>query len=119
VRGCDWAVAIGCLGAGAGLVGFWGLRFAQGKVALGEYVMRLHLAAEYVTAAALIAGGIATLIKPRARLSEVLVGLGLGLVVYASIQSGAFYPEEREIRILLWFTLVFAFAVLGLRLATL
>ena len=116
---CDWIVALFNVGAGIGVVGFWVQRFAAKRVATGQPVMRLHLAAEFVTAAALIAGGIATFVSARAPATLVTVGLGLGLLVYASVQSPAFYPEEPQARALLWVTLVAAVLVFALRVATL
>jgi hypothetical protein len=47
------------------------------------------------------------------------VGIGLGLLVYACVQSPAFYPNEPEIRATLWLTLLGAIAVFVLRVATL
>jgi hypothetical protein len=116
---CDWIVALFCLGAGAGVIGFWTLRLAARRVPVHESVMRFHLSAELVTGAALIAASIATFVDARAPATLVLVGLGLGLLVYASVQSPPFYPDEPLIRISLWATLVAAAAVFALRLATL
>ncbi len=116
---CDWIVALFCLGAGVGVIGFWTQRLAARHVALHESVMRLHVSAELVTGAALLAAGIATFVDARAPATLVLVGLGLGLLVYASVQSPAFYPDEPLIRISLWATLISALAVFVLRLATL
>jgi hypothetical protein len=115
----DWIVALFCLGSGAGVVGFWVQRLAARRVDSKQYVMRLHVAAEFVTGAALIAGAIATFADARAPATLVLVGVGLGLLVYASVQSPAFYPDEKQTRISLWVTLVAAVAVFALRLATL
>jgi hypothetical protein len=115
----DWVVALFGVGGGAGVFGFWMRRFAQKKVATREYIMRLHLVAEFVTAAALIAGGAATFVEARAPATLVTVGLGLGLLVYAAVQSPAFYPDERLVRAQLWLTLVVTVAVFVLRVATL
>ena len=116
---CDWIVALICLGSGAGVVGFWVQRLAARRVALDQQVMRLHLVAEFVTGGMLFAGGIATFVDARAPTTLVLVGVALGLLVYASVQSPAFYPDERQTRIALWFTLALAAGALVLRLATL
>jgi hypothetical protein len=116
---CDWIVALYCLGAGAGVLGFWIQRLAAGRVPKGDPVMRHHLAAEFTTAAGLFAGGIGTIWSPRHGVSVALVGLGLGLLFYASIQSPPFYPEERLVRVSLWGTLVTAALALILRLVTL
>lgn len=116
---CDWIIALFCLGAGVGVIGFWLQRLASGRVALDQLVMRLHLAAEFVTGGALIAASIATFVDARGKATFVVVGLALGLLVYASIQSSAFYPDEPATRASLWLTLVSAVTVLILRLATL
>jgi hypothetical protein len=81
--------------------------------------MRLHVIAEFVTSGALIAGGIATFVDARAPATLVIVGVAIGLLVYACVQSPAFYPDERQTRVSLWVTLVAGVAVLALRLATL
>ena len=116
---CDWIVALFCLGAGIGVIGFWVQRLAVGRVALDQRVMQLHLAAEFTTGGALIAAAIATFVDARAPATLVLVGVGLGLLVYASVQSPAFYPEEKVVRVSLWLTLVSAAVVFALRVATL
>jgi hypothetical protein len=115
----DWIVAIYCLGAGAGVLGFWVQRLAAGRVAVGDPLMRHHVAAEFTTAAGLFAGGIATIASARHGVSVALVGVGLGLLFYASIQSQPFYPEERMVRVSLWGTLITAAFALILRLVTL
>src|SRR6266540_3173131 len=116
---CDWLVAIYCLAAGAGVIGFWVVRLSARRVALGDAVMRHHLAAEFVTGCALLAGGIATFASPRHGVTLTTVGLGIGLLVYASLQSQPFYPDEPEIRAALWFTLALAVTAFVFRLATL
>jgi hypothetical protein len=116
---CDWIVALFCLGSGVGVAGFWIQRLATHRVDLAQHVMRLHLVAEFVTGGTLLAGGIATFVDARAPATLVIVGLALGLLVYASIQSPAFYPDERQTRVSLYGTLIGAVAVLVLRLATL
>jgi hypothetical protein len=119
VSWCDWIVALFCVGSGVGVVGFWLQRLAARRVPLDQHVIRLHLVAELVTGGALIAGGIATFVNARAPATLVIVGVALGLLVYASIQSPAFYPDERLTRASLWLTLIGAIAVFALRLATL
>lgn len=115
----DWIVALFCVGSGAGVFGFWMLRFAQKKVATGDHIIRLHLAAEFITAAALIAAGIATFVDARAPATLVTVGVGLGLLVYAAVQSPALYPDERFVRVQLWVIFVVTTAMFVLRVATL
>ena len=67
----------------------------------------------------MIAGGIATFVDARAPVTLLVVGVALGLLVYASVQSPAFYPDEKATRVSLWLTLATALTVLVLRLATL
>ena len=116
---CDWIVALFCLAAGIGVVGFWVQRLAVGRVALDQRVLQLHLAAEFTTGGALIAAAIATFVDARAPATLVLVGVGLGLLVYAAVQSPALYPQDRLIRVGLWVLLGLTVAVFGLRVATL
>jgi hypothetical protein len=115
----DWIVGLYCLATGSGVAGYWAVRLSAHKVVLDQYVIRLHVAAEYVTAGALIAGGIATFVSARAPATLVTVGLGLGLLVYAAVQSPAFYPEERQTRVALALTAVATLLVFALRVATL
>jgi len=119
MRLSDWIVALFCLGSGVGIAGFWIQRLATKKVDLDQPVMRLHVAAEFVTCGALGAGGIATFVDARAPATLVLVGVALGLLVYACLQSPAFYPNERRTRVSLWITLIAAAAVFVLRVTTL
>jgi len=119
MRASDWIVGLFCLGCGVGLVGFWTQRLMQKKVETHRYVMQLHLVAEFITAAALLGGGVATFVSARAPGTVVTVGLGLGLLVYAAVQSPAFYPNERLIRGQLWTIFVLTTAVFVLRVATL
>ena len=116
---CDWIVGLYCLGCGVGLVVYWSARLVARQVPLDDSVMRHHLAAEFFAAAALIAGGVATFSSARAPGTLVTVGLGLGLLVYAAVQSPALYPQDRLIRVGLWVLLGLTVAVFGLRVATL
>jgi hypothetical protein len=116
---CDWIVALFCLGSGVGIAGFWIQRLVTHQVDRSQHVMRLHVIAEFVTCGALIAGAIATFVDARAPATLVLVGVALGLLVYACLQSPAFYPDEKTTRVSLWLTLVAALTVLILRLSTL
>ncbi|HJT37281.1 MAG TPA: hypothetical protein VJ818_02555 [Actinomycetota bacterium] len=119
MRWSDWIVSLFCLGSGVGVILFWTQRLMQKKVETHRYVMRLHLVAESITAAALIGGGVSTFVAARAPGTVVTVGLGLGLLVYAAVQSPAFYPEERFVRGQLWVIFVLTTAVFVLRAATL
>jgi len=119
VEWSDWIVALYCFGSAAGVIGFWIARLSAKRVAIGDAVMRHHVAAEFVTGAALLTAGIATVVRARNPISVCLVGLGLGALLYAGIQSQPFYPDEPAIRASLWGTLVTAVFVLALRLATL
>jgi hypothetical protein len=116
---CDWIVALFCLSAGIGIIGFWLQRLVAKGVALSQPVMRFHLAAELITGAVLTLGAIATFVDARAPRTVATVGLGLGLLVYASVQSPPFYPEDKRIRATLWLTAFAAVGVFLLRVATL
>jgi hypothetical protein len=116
---CDWIVGLFCLASGVGVAGFWAMRFASRRVDTGQQMIRLHLVAEFATASALIAAGIGTFVDARAGTTLVLVGVSLGLLVYASVQSPAFYPDEPPVRALLWVTLLGAILIFVYRLVTL
>ena len=116
---CDWIVALFCLSAGVGVIGFWVERLVARQVALDQPVMRFHLAAEFVTGTVLTAAAVATFLDARAPGTVAMVGLGLGLLVYASVQSPPFYPDDKRIRVTLWLTLVATVAVFVFRVATL
>jgi hypothetical protein len=116
---CDWVVAIYCFLAGAGIAGFWVARLAAGRARMSEPLIRNHVIAEFMTAWALVIAGAATMRDARAGVTVALVGLGSGLLVYASVQSPPFYPDEPVIRYALWATLVSTIVVFGLRVATL
>ena len=115
----DWIVGLYCIGAGLGVLGFWIARLAAKKVEKQQYTMQLHLVAEFTTATALLGGGVATFVSARSPATLVTVGVGLGLLVYAAVQSPAFYPDEQLIRGQLWVTFVATTAVFVLRVATL
>jgi len=116
---CDWIVALFCLSAGVGIIAFWAQRLAARQVDLDQPLMRFHLAAEFVTGAVLTAAAVATFVDARAPGTVATVGLGLGLLVYASLQSPPFYPDDKRIRVTLWLTLVATVAVFVFRVATL
>ena len=116
---CDWIVALFCLSAGAGIVGFWAQRLIAGQVAMDQPLMRFHLAAELLTGAVLVLAAVETFVDARAPRTVATVGLGLGLLVYASVQSPPFYPDDKRIRATLWLTAFAAVGVFLLRVATL
>ena len=115
----DWIVGLYCVGAGLGVLGFWIARLIAKKVETQRYMIQLHLVAEFITATALLGGGVATFVSARSGPTLVTVGLGLGLLVYAAVQSPAFYPDEKLIRGQLWVTFVATTGVFVLRVATL
>jgi len=119
MSGSDWVVGIYCFLAGAGIAGFWVARIAVGRARMSDPVIRHHVIAEFMTAWALVLAGAATMRDARAPVTVALVGLGTGLLVYASVQSPPFYPDEPLIRYSLWVTLVSAIAVFAIRIATL
>jgi hypothetical protein len=85
------AIAIGVL-----MLGQWALAIARGRVpelATRPAEIRLHLVAEFATAAVLIVGGIATVIAPAGR---PLLLFGLGMLTYTTIVSPGYFLDRGE-----------------------
>jgi hypothetical protein len=119
----DWYIALFSLGSGVGILGFWGAVVARGRgreVAAGRREIAFHVAAELVTGAVLIAGGVAILADAKSRESVVMSTLGLGLLLYSLIQSPGHYIVEKDRRMVATFaaTWVFAIPAIVLRFAS-
>ncbi|MFH1329260.1 MAG: hypothetical protein ABIJ48_01170 [Actinomycetota bacterium] len=92
-------VTVVSLFIGAGMAGFWSLAVVARKVPeiqAGRVDIRFHVAAEYATALALLAGGAAVLADHHAAWSVGLSSLALGLLVYTRIASPGYYAEKRD-----------------------
>jgi hypothetical protein len=92
-------VAVVSLFIGAGMAGFWSVAVLTRKVP--EIQARridiwFHIGAEYATALALLAGGVAIVVDHRAAWSVVLSSFALGLLVYTLIASPGYYAEKRD-----------------------
>ncbi len=89
-----WYAALFAIGTGVVIAGFWIVALAIGthqRLLAGRTDARAHVAAEFVTAALLVAGGIATIARPAATSSALLYGLGGGALTYALVEAPAHY----------------------------
>ncbi|MBN2113791.1 MAG: hypothetical protein JW785_06665 [Acidimicrobiia bacterium] len=92
-------IAVVSLLTGAGMGGFWTVALAARRVpevSAGRIDIWFHIAAEYATAVALLAGGAAILADHTAAWSAVLSSFGLGLLVYSLAASPGYYAEKRD-----------------------
>jgi hypothetical protein len=92
-------VAIVSLVIGMGMLGFWSMAVLSGKVPEireGRIDIWFHLAAEFITALALIGGGGALFVDERAPWSVALSSAALGLLAYTLIASPGYYAERRD-----------------------
>ncbi len=81
---------------GVFMIGFWGFLVATGQAELKErpWDMRLHLAAEFGTAALLITAGTGALLGLAG--VSVLAPVALGMLLYTVINSPGFYAGKRN-----------------------
>lgn len=98
MSGADWYLALFCLGAGAGIGLFW--LTPAGRAALREPgpAMRFHVAAELVTATALLTAGVALIVDGDARWVPAVGGLSLGMLVYALVGSPGLWLARGDTR---------------------
>ncbi len=91
----DTLVAVYCLLVGVSMVVWWGVELRNGVLSRPDRSrpeITLHVVAEVVTAAVLVAGGIVML----AGGSTGLALVGLGLLLYAGIQSPGYFLDRGE-----------------------
>jgi hypothetical protein len=84
---------------GVGMAAFWAMLLltrSVPEVEMGDKEIWFHIAAEYLTAAALAAAGVATIVAPEARWSAVVSAAAFGALVYTLIQSPGYYVERRN-----------------------
>ena len=91
------AVASYCIAVGALMVGWWGVDLSRGAWRRGDRAhaeLVLHLAAEFVTAAALIAAGIVDLSAGAD--ADRWLAVALGMLLYTTIASPGYFVARRE-----------------------
>lgn len=91
----DWFLVSLGLGAGASIALLWIVVIATGsypKVAAGRADFAWHVAAELVTAAALLVGGIGMLTE--ADWGPIAIAIGLGTLLYAITESAGHYLKN-------------------------
>ena len=96
----DTAVAVYCLVVGASMIVWWAVELRNGVLGRGDRSrpeITLHVIAELVTAVVLIAGGVVILAGGAPDLAFV----GLGLLLYAVIQSPGYFLERGD-RAMVW-----------------
>jgi hypothetical protein len=84
---------------GLGMAGFWAMLLltrSVPEVEAGHKEIWFHVAAEMLTAGALVAAGVATITAPEARWSAVVSAAAFGALVYTLIQSPGYYVEGRN-----------------------
>ncbi len=86
-----YAVAIGFL-----MIGFWGFLVATHRAELDSrpWDMRLHLAAEFLTAVLLIASGVGVGLGFGG--AAMLAPVALGMLLYSVVNSPGFYAGKRD-----------------------
>ncbi len=105
-------VAAYAIVVGVFMMGFWGFLAATGKAELRErpWDMRLHIAAEFGTAALLLVSGAGSFVGLAG--VPVLAPVALGMLLYTVINSPGFYAGQGN-----W-PMVGMFAVLAVLTAT-
>jgi hypothetical protein len=104
-RPMDTVVAVYCVAVGASMAVWWAVELRNGVLHRNDRSrpeITLHVVAEVVTAVVLVAGGVVILTSGASSLAFV----GLGLLLYAVVQSPGYFLERGER------TMVWMFAVL-------
>ncbi|HSL81709.1 MAG TPA: hypothetical protein VLF66_02980 [Thermoanaerobaculia bacterium] len=94
-----WYVVIVSMVIGAGMLGFWSITLAAGRVpeiSGGSREIWFHVAAEVGTAGMLLSGAVATLADPEAAAGAAVSCLGLGMLLYSITVSPGYYVDRRE-----------------------
>ena len=100
---------------GAAMLGIWALLLATGQVSEiteGDLEIRYHLAAEGITAVALVVAGI-MLLTTDGGLALRVSALALGALVYTTVNSAGYYATRGEWAAVGMFGVLFAGAVAG------
>lgn len=97
-----FAIVVGCA-----MAGMWAMTLLQGampELASEPWAARAHLAAEFLTAAMLMASGIGLLLHRRWARSLHL--MALGMLLYAVIQAWGFFLEQGQLALAAMFALL-------------
>jgi hypothetical protein len=74
--------------------------------------IKFHFAAEFLTAAVLITGGIGVLAFWS--IGSHLLLVGLGMLIYTTINSAGYFAQKKEWEMVFMFGLIFVFIIIGL-----
>jgi hypothetical protein len=99
---------------GSAMLGLWGMLVATDQVAElaeGRVDILFHLAAEVITAALLIVGGLG-LLRSATAAARLLAGFGLGALLYTTVNSAGYYAELGDRPMVIMFA-VLALATVG------
>ena len=114
-----FAIAVGLM-----MIGQWTLTIARGQVpgpeddavaGRGRVEMTFHWIAEFVTAIALILGGLGLIMKWGAGVELFLVAAGM--LIYAVVNSAGYFAQQRQWPPVVMFGLILALDVLAVVLA--
>ena len=92
-----WCASIFELGSGGLILMFWVVAAAAGwlpKLLEGRTDGPAHVAAEFVTAGLLIAGGAATIGNHKSLTSALLFGMGAGALLYVLVEAPMHYRRR-------------------------
>jgi steroid 5-alpha reductase family enzyme len=84
---------------GIAIIGWWAVAAATGGIVEldeGRIDIVFHIAAELVMAALLIGAGVALHRSGRTRTTTLISGLGLGMLLYSTINSPGYFAERGE-----------------------
>jgi peptidoglycan/LPS O-acetylase OafA/YrhL len=107
--------AVFAIVVGVGMVAQWAFSLLTGGVPEVETrptALGFHLAAEGLTAALLVAAGVALLLRRPRR--TWLYALATGMLLYTAIVSPGYFVQEGQPIFLLMFAVILVLAVLGL-----
>lgn len=110
--------AIYALIVGAGMIGQWSLSLARNHVPelkTEPIRIRFHIVTEFITAAALLAGGSALLLDIGWGLEVYLVSMGM--LLYTVMVSPGYFAQKRQWRTAAFFAVLLVLAVVSIALA--
>ena len=94
-----WYSAIASIVIGAGIAGLWVMLLVSRsvpEVEEGSTEIWFHIAAEMLTAAALVVAGVVTIAEPEARWAGLVSAAAFSALVYTLVQSPGYYVERRD-----------------------
>jgi hypothetical protein len=98
------------IAVGVAVIGWWTTAATTNgipELEEGRIDIVFHISAELVMAALLIAGGVSSIRHGRTLTTTMISGVGLGTLLYSSINSPGYFAEQRA-----WWAVVM-FAILG------